>query len=219
MMRVKEEVRKLAKVEEDGDQLVTILIHGETGTGKELIAHALHSDRKGEFVALNCAGLPENLVESELFGYVKGAFTGADKDTPGLMETAKRGTLFLDEIGELSLQAQAKLLRVIQSKMLRRVGSRKHELISCRIVCATHRNLLEMTTRKEFREDLYARLSTFELYISPLDNRRSDIPLILKSIKGGEEYLKHTSIDKIDVRFNVRSLQQAVKRYNVLGKI
>lgn len=216
MLSVKDEVRKLAQVD------APVLITGETGTGKELIARALHGNREGEFIAVNCGGLPENLVESLLFGHMAGSFTGANKTTKGDMLLAANGTFFLDELGELPLPAQAKLLRAIQSKKIRRVGADNEENISCRIVCATNRNIRSMVAEQKFRVDLYARLSTFELHLTPLRDRLCDISIILQSMKGGKELIEAMHINKnsaAEVSLNVRSLEQHVERYNVLGKL
>ena len=224
IIRMKEDVKKLAVIEEDKDQLFCVMINGPTGTGKEIIALALHGDRLGSFVPINCAGLPSELIESELFGHVAGAFTGATKTKDGLMRTASKGTLFLDEIGELPLQAQAKLLRAIQSKTIRKVGADKDEQVNCRIVCATHRDLRKMAYEQEtFRLDLYARISTFELVISGLKERHGDVVPICESIEGGKEFLdallKSRTLSQIDLSLNVRSLQQQIKRYKILGKL
>lgn len=159
----------------------TVLILGETGTGKELVARAIHqqSSRAGQaFVAVNCGALPENLIESELFGHLKGAFTGADVDRLGLFEVANGGTLFLDEIGELPKAMQAKLLRVLESGEIRRVGEGLTRKVDCRIVCATHRDLPNMVQDGEFREDLMYRINTFQIHIPSLRQRRSDIPAL-----------------------------------------
>lgn len=157
----------------------TVLVLGETGTGKELVARAIHnqSQRSQEaFVAVNCGALPENLIESELFGHQKGAFTGADNDRLGLFEVTSGGTLFLDEIGELPKAMQAKLLRVLESGEIRRVGETMARKVDCRIVCATHRDLPRMVSEGEFREDLMYRINTFEIQVPPLRERSSDIP-------------------------------------------
>ncbi|MFO7906063.1 MAG: sigma-54-dependent transcriptional regulator [Planctomycetota bacterium] len=157
----------------------TVLILGETGTGKELVARAVHNQSlqaDQPFVAINCGALPETLIESELFGHRKGAFTGADDHRAGLFEVADGGTLFLDEIGELPKSIQAKLLRVLESGEIRRVGNNETFKVNVRIVCATHRQLEEMVTQGEFREDLMFRINTFEIPIPPLRNRASDIP-------------------------------------------
>ncbi|MHC6178815.1 sigma 54-interacting transcriptional regulator [Clostridium sp. JNZ X4-2] len=166
----------------------TILIVGESGTGKELFAHSIHnvSRRKnGPFVSINCASLNENLLESELFGYEEGAFTGALKGgKKGLFEIAHGGTLFLDEIGEISLNFQSRLLRVLQEREIRRVGADKIIPIDVRIICATNKNLRDEVINKSFREDLYYRISVLELRIDPLRNRKEDIiPLVISLIK------------------------------------
>ena len=157
----------------------TVLIRGETGTGKELAARAVHdqSERAGSpFVTVNCGALPENLIESELFGHRKGAFTGADEQRVGLFEVANGGTLFLDEIGELPKSMQAKLLRVLESGEVRRVGENKSFVVDVRIVCATHRDLDAMVEQGEFRQDLMFRINTFEVALPPLRDRIADIP-------------------------------------------
>jgi two-component system NtrC family response regulator len=157
----------------------TVLILGETGTGKELVARAVHdqSPRAGEpFVAINCGALPETLIESELFGHRKGAFTGADDHRVGLFEVANGGTIFLDEIGELPKAMQAKLLRVLESREIRRVGENRATTVDVRVVCATHRDLPEMVAAGDFREDLMYRINTFEIFLPPLRDRTDDIP-------------------------------------------
>lgn len=183
MRMLKDYVRKLVNREH------SVLIIGESGTGKELIARALHGDRSlinkeddGQFIAVNCAGLPEELVESELFGYVKGAFTGADRESVGLIRRAEKGTLFLDEVGDLPLDSQAKLLRFLQEKKVRRIGDYREVNVDVRVVAATHHNLIELVNAGKFRLDLYARLSTFTLVTKPLRDRRSDIELIVKDM-------------------------------------
>lgn len=161
----------------------TVLIRGETGTGKELVARAIHegSGRAGgPLVAVNCGALPENLVESELFGHRKGAFTGAEEHRAGLFEVADGGTLFLDEIGELPKHLQSRLLRVLESGEVRRVGDNEPITVNVRVVCATHRPLEEMVAAGEFREDLLFRVNTFEIAIPPLRERRDDIPGLVR---------------------------------------
>ncbi len=159
----------------------TVLITGESGTGKELIARGIHhnSNRKAKpFVAVNCGSIPENLLESEFFGYVKGAFTGADKNHKGLFEEASDGTLFLDEIGELPQGLQVKLLRVLQEQEIRPVGSVKTRKIDTRVITATAKNLEEQVTQGRFREDLFYRLNVITLQLPPLRERREDIPYL-----------------------------------------
>lgn len=176
MAEVLEQARRYAASES------TVLIRGETGTGKELFARALHSASpraKKTFLPINCAAIPDTLLESELFGYEDGAFTGAAKGgKPGLFELANGGTLFLDEIGEISVHLQAKLLRVLQEKRIRRIGSSRELPIDVRLVTATHRNLEEMVERQLFREDLYYRLNVIPLHLPPLRNRKEDIAIL-----------------------------------------
>ncbi|PLR79935.1 Fis family transcriptional regulator [Bacillus canaveralius] len=160
----------------------SILLRGESGTGKEVFAQSIHqaSHRKnGAFIALNCAAIPEALLESELFGHVKGAFTGSSGDKPGRFELANGGTIFLDEIGDLSLHLQAKLLRVVQERKIERVGDTKSTPVDVRIITATHRNLEELVWKGEFREDLYYRLNVIPITIPPLRERTEDIPILV----------------------------------------
>lgn len=159
-----------------------VLITGNTGTGKELFAKALHGDRKGKFIAVNITALPSELVESELFGHIKGSFTGADKDRLGLFQEAENGTLFLDEIGYMPLYAQAKLLRVLEEKQIRMVGSNTYIPINCRIVCATRMNLEELIKNEKFLEDLFWRIQYLKLKTKSLRARPGDIHELLDAI-------------------------------------
>ncbi len=209
----------------------TVLIRGESGTGKELFAKAIHnlsSRRDNPFVAINCAALPENLIESELFGYEKGSFTGAlSNGKEGLFKQAHEGSIFLDEIGELSLPLQAKLLRVLQEGIIRKVGSNKEEKINIRVISATNRNLEEMIKIKSFREDLYYRLNVIPLYIPPLRDRVEDIPILVmhfieklnfmlsKDIKGAEmEFIN--KLLEYPWQGNIRELQNVMERAMIL---
>ena len=210
----------------------TILLLGESGTGKELIARALHdlsSRRKERWVAINCAAIPETLLESELFGYEKGAFTGATKQTLGKIETANKGTLFLDEIGDLSLPLQGKLLRFLQERVIERVGGREEIAIDVRIVCATHQNLKEMIARGKFREDLYFRLAEIVLEIPPLRARPGDAGLLAHAFvrRFAEEQRRGTltllpdAINAIEAHpwtGNVRELENCIKRAVIMAE-
>ena len=161
----------------------TTLITGETGTGKELVAHALHClspVAKKTFAVCNCSALVDTLFETELFGYVRGAFTGANQDKIGLFEYADGGTVFLDEIGDMTLAGQAKLLRVLQNQEVQRVGSPRPRQIDIRVIAATNRDLASMVKNKQFREDLYYRLSMIEILLPPLTDRKEDLPLLCK---------------------------------------
>jgi transcriptional regulator with PAS, ATPase and Fis domain len=173
----------------------TVLVRGDTGTGKELVANALHklSPRaKRPLVVCNCAALVDTLVESELFGYVKGAFTGANEDRLGMIEAADKGTLFLDEVGEIPLATQAKLLRVLQNREVRRVGAASSRNVDVHIIAATNRDLRRMAAEGSFREDFYYRLAIVEIHVPSLSERREDLPLLLRHFldKYATEYAK-----------------------------
>ena len=167
----------------------TILIQGATGTGKELVARSIHklSSRKGEMISINCSAIPAELLESELFGYEKGAFTGAEKMRQGRFEMASGGTLFLDEIGDMQLPLQAKLLRAIESRTIQRVGGGKDVPIDLRLVCATHQNIEADIEAGKFRADLFYRINVFPIKIPELAERTVDIPLIVKALKNAIE--------------------------------
>ena len=208
----------------------TVLITGESGTGKELVAKAIHlnSPRAEEaFVSVNCGAFTETLLESELFGYVKGAFTGATANKKGLFEVADKGTIFLDEVGDTSMAMQVKLLRVLQERTLRRVGGTEEIPIDVRIIAATNRNLSEMVAENQFREDLFYRISVIPLELPPLRHRRDDIPLLadhflarLNSTMGkkidrfSDDALK--KIESYDWPGNVRELENAMERAFIL---
>jgi DNA-binding NtrC family response regulator len=207
---------------------ITVLIHGESGTGKELVARAIHDRsawRNGAFVALNCAAIPENLQESELFGHERGAFTGADSRREGRFEEANGGTMFLDEIGELSQAAQAKLLRVLQERSFRRVGGTKDIHTSFRLVAATHRDLPEDVRQGRFREDLFYRIAVFELEIPPLREREGDVRLLVdafgREASEGDLLRVDTSAMEILERYgwpgNVRELRNTIQRAGVVA--
>jgi DNA-binding NtrC family response regulator len=210
----------------------TVLINGESGTGKELVAQAIHklsSRKQAEMISVNCAAIPENLIESELFGHEKGAFTGATSTRTGLVEAADGGTLFLDEIGELPLEAQARLLRVLQENEIRKVGSVQSRKVDVRLVAATHRDLKQLVNEGDFREDLYYRINVMTLIIPPLRERDEDI------MKLAEAILQRTctrlktprlqfsqqateAIQQYSWPGNVRELENAIERAVVLAE-
>ncbi len=214
----------------------TVLVRGETGTGKELVAREIHnqSDRADQpFVAVNCGALPENLIESELFGHCKGAFTGADAQRTGLFEMANHGTIMLDEIGELPKGVQAILLRVLESGEIRRVGDNQIFHVDVRVICATHRNLEDMVLNGNFREDLLFRINPFEIQIPSLRQRRDDIPLLaahlyerqqglVGSTKDNLQYLNVftpkaiTALETAEWKGNVRELANVIEHASIL---
>lgn len=213
------------------DNKATVLIKGESGTGKELVARAIHYSGKfsrAPFVAVNCGAIPENLQEAELFGYVKGAFTGANENRNGFFQAAEGGTLFLDEIGTASLAVQTKLLRAFQEKEVTKVGSRKSEKVDIRIIAATNSNLQEGIQKKNFREDLYYRLTVVEIDVPPLRERKSDIPLLVEKFlqKYGVEYKDRLlrispNVLRILERYhwpgNIRELENIVQRAVIMS--
>jgi two-component system response regulator AtoC len=209
----------------------TVLITGESGVGKELVARAVHrrSKRSGSFVALNCGAIPENLLESELFGHKKGAFTDAVADRRGLFEEAHGGTLFLDEIGELPLGLQVKLLRVLEDEKIRRLGETRDVQVDVRIVTATHRDLLAETKAGRFREDLFYRLNVLHVHCPPLRERREDIPLLIEHFLARNNARLGTSVRGLDTEArrllyeyawpgNVRELENTIERAMVLSE-
>jgi len=222
----------LKQAEKAAKSAVTILITGESGSGKELLARLIHklSPRSAEpFIPLNCGGLPDTLLESELFGVVKGAFSGAVRDRDGLIRAAKKGTLFLDEISELSANSQAKLLRVLQDGEVRPLGSDKVIQTACRFLAATNKNLIDEVLKKNFRHDLYYRISSFVIHIPPLRERLDDIPLLAKhfvycqSVKEGRNTPIITSdalsiLQTYNWPGNVRQLENVIKHALIINE-
>ena len=219
--------RRIRKV---SPTMATVLIQGESGTGKELVARAIHENSKrasGPMISVNCAAIPETLIESELFGHEKGSFTGATNARTGLVEAANGGTLFLDEIGELPLEAQARLLRVLQENEIRRVGSVHSQKVDVRLIAATHRNLRQLSSSGEFREDLYYRLKVVELRIPPFRERGNDILILAEKLlektceKMELEVLSYSpesmaAICQHQWPGNVRELENAIERAVIL---
>ncbi len=222
----REMLKIFATIKKVSNTPANILILGESGTGKELVARAIHensSRSKMPFIAINSGGIPENLLESELFGYMKGSFTGAYADRQGYFEMARGGTIFLDEIGELSSALQVKLLRVVQEKTFRRIGGAEDIKVDVRIISATNKNLQDRVKKGEFREDLYYRLNVIPIVIPPLRERREDIPLLIdnfiekyskmfgKEIRNISSYAGELLMN-YDFPGNVRELQNIIER-------
>lgn len=213
-------------IERVKDNKATIFISGESGTGKELVARSIHYNGKfsrAPFIAVNCGGIPENLLESELFGYVKGAFTGANDNREGFFQAADGGTIFLDEIGNAPLSVQTRLLRVLQEKEVMKVGDRKTEKVDVRVIAATNSNLREMIAKETFREDLFYRLTVVEIAVPPLRERKEDITLLADKFlfKYGNEYKdRYITIDleakallqRYDWPGNIRELENVIQR-------
>jgi two-component system response regulator AtoC len=231
MTELKEEIDRVARSD------AKVLITGESGTGKELVANAVHTGSgraERPFIAVNCAGLPETLLESELFGHVKGSFTGAYRDKPGKLEMAAQGTMFLDEIGEMTLRMQGLLLRFLETGEIQKVGTdRAVGRVDVRVVAATNRNLREMIGQGTFREDLFYRLNVIHLSVPPLRERRDDIPLLVDhflklSLQGdsyGDSYIVRDISPEAMALFtqyawpgNVRELDNVIERLAVTGR-
>lgn len=225
MMKVCRNIEKVAP------SSATVMLLGESGTGKEVLARALHQlspRRDKRFMAINCAAIPENLLESELFGYEKGAFTGAVKQTLGKIELANEGTFFLDEVGDLPMALQAKLLRFLQERVIERIGGHKEIPVDVRIVCATHQKLKELTAAGKFREDLYYRLSEIVVTIPPLRERIGDAALLAHHFKNrfseaeGRSRLNFSAdalalIESHTWPGNVREMENCIKRAVIMA--
>ena len=207
--------------------MARVLIQGPNGSGKELVARALHRNSNradAPFVEVNCAAIPTELIESELFGHMKGAFTSAHKDRKGTFEQAHGGTLFLDEIGDMSLAAQAKVLRALEEHKIQRVGSDKSISVDVRVVAATNKNITQEIKNNRFREDLYHRLAVIELYVPPLNDRKEDIPLLATHFLATLSPQKELTDDalkalcNIDWTGNIRQLRNVIERLHILGE-
>lgn len=209
-----------------------VLILGPNGSGKELVARQIHSNSlrsDGPFIEVNCAAIPSELIESELFGHIKGSFTSAHKDRIGKFEAANEGTIFLDEIGDMSLSAQSKVLRAIQENKIQKVGSDKDIYVDTRVIAATNKNITELIKSNKFREDLYHRISVIELNVPPLNDRKPDIPLLIDyfiqqltdQYDGRHLFIDETGIKKMtsyDWKGNVRELRNIVERLFILSE-
>jgi two-component system NtrC family response regulator len=224
MMKVAKTIERVASAD------VSVMLLGASGTGKELLARAVHekSGRKGEFIAINCAAIPENLLEAELFGYERGAFTGAVKSNVGKIELAQQGTLFLDEVGDIPLPLQVKLLRFLQERVIERIGGRQPIAVDTRIVCATHQDLDAMTAAGSFREDLYYRLAEIVVKIPSLAERSGDSALLARhfvtrfgrELNPGVQSLSPDAIEAIHAHTwpgNVRELENRIKRAVIMA--
>lgn len=223
---IKDIIEKVAPTE------ARVLITGENGTGKELVAHWLHekSNRsKGPMIEVNCAAIPPELIESELFGHVKGAFTSANKDRSGKFENASGGTIFLDEIGDMSLSAQAKVLRVLEEKKIQKVGSSKAKEVDVRVIAATNKDLKKEIENKNFREDLYHRLAVILINVPQLSDRQEDIPLLVEHFAkkiaaeqgiAPKKFSKKAidALKKEEWRGNIRELRNVIERLIILGE-
>ena len=206
----------------------TVLILGETGTGKEVVSRAIHhaSNRKGDLISINCAAIPSELLESELFGHEKGAFTGADKPRRGRFEMADGGTLFLDEIGDMPLSLQSKLLRALEDRTIQRVGGGKDVKVNFRLICATHQNLKSKVDDGSFRADLYYRINVFPMQLPSLAERKVDLPMLIKAMMEDDTYMENGSFQFEEeavgelMRYpwpgNVRELRNVIERASVL---
>ncbi|HLS31919.1 MAG TPA: sigma-54 dependent transcriptional regulator [Flavobacteriaceae bacterium] len=226
ILKIKELIEKVAPTE------ARVLITGENGTGKELVAHWLHEKSarsKKTMIEVNCAAIPKELIESELFGHVKGAFTSANRDRAGRFEEADGGIIFLDEIGDMSLSAQSKVLRVLEENKIQRVGSGKSKKIDVRVIAATNKDLKKEIADGNFREDLYHRLAVILIHVPPLRERPEDIPLLIKHFAkkiGDEHGTKPKKFDKQAVKIlqkqkwpgNIRELRNVIERLIILGK-
>jgi len=233
MIGVSEPIVNIQKIiEKVAPTEARVLITGENGTGKELVAHWLHEKSpraKKPMVEVNCAAIPKELIESELFGHVKGAFTSANQDRAGRFEDADGGTIFLDEIGDMSLSAQAKVLRVLEENKIQRVGSGKSKKIDVRVIAATNKDLKQEIKDGNFREDLYHRLAVILIHVPPLKDRAEDIPLLIEHFAkkvADEQGIKPKKFDKQAVDIlkdknwpgNIRELRNVVERLIILGK-
>ncbi|MGB1231105.1 MAG: sigma-54 interaction domain-containing protein, partial [Winogradskyella sp.] len=221
-----------ATIDKTKNNKATVLITGESGTGKEMVARAIHynsSFSSSPFVPVNCGAIPEQLLESELFGHVKGAFTSAAKDRAGKFEAANGGTIFLDEIGDMSLSAQAKVLRALQESRIQRVGSDKDIKVNVRVVAATNKNLKKEIADGNFREDLYHRLAVILIEVPALNDRREDIPLLInyfsEKISKAQGNAKKTFsakaiklLQNYDWTGNIRELRNVIERLIILGE-